>query len=96
MTLITSMMHCKSSLTGNQRYASGKPIHPIKRAKRRNELIPHSRGLLLPSWDARFTVTSFTRADLRSRLGDLFVVRVAGNILDGGSVLGSLDMQWRT
>jgi carbonic anhydrase len=65
-------------LDGNQRYVAGRMEHPNQSAARRKELVPgqHPFASVLACSDARTPPSViFDRG-----LGDLFVVRVAGNV----------------
>jgi carbonic anhydrase len=74
---------------GNARYASGKPQHPHLDAERRSSTVAQGQepfATILACSDSRDPVELiFDRG-----IGDLFVVRVAGNIA-GGSELASIE-----
>jgi carbonic anhydrase len=74
---------------GNSRYASGKPQHPHLDAERRSTTVAQGQepfATILACSDSRDPVELiFDRG-----IGDLFVVRVAGNIA-GGSELASVE-----
>jgi carbonic anhydrase len=76
-------------LDGNQRYVAGKLTHPRQTAQRRRELVPHQEpfATVLGCSDSRVP----PEVIFDQGLGDLFVLRVAGNILDDEAVLGSLE-----
>lgn len=69
---------------GNKRYVEGKPAHPHQDSARRKELAkgqnPHT--ILLSCADSRAT----PEIVMDQGQGDLFVVRVAGNVLGAASV----------
>jgi len=73
---------------GNQRFIAGKLQHPHQNPKRRAELITGQRpfAIVLGCADSRTSPEVL----FDQGLGDLFVVRVAGNILDN-HVLGSIE-----
>jgi carbonic anhydrase len=73
---------------GNQRYLAGQLTHPHQTAQRRLELLHHQTpfAIILGCADSRVP----PEVIFDQGLGDLFVVRVAGNILDE-AVLGSLE-----
>lgn len=73
---------------GNRRYMAGKPMHPRQDAKRRAELATNQRpfAIVLGCSDSRTSPEVL----LDQGLGDLFVVRVAGNVLND-HILGSIE-----
>ena len=73
---------------GNQRFIAGKLQHPHQNPKRRAELVTGQRpfAIVLGCADSRTSPEVL----FDQGLGDLFVVRVAGNILDD-HVLGSIE-----
>jgi carbonic anhydrase len=73
---------------GNQRYAADRPEHPHQGRKLRHELVQgqHPFAAVLSCADSRVPPELI----FDEGLGDLFVVRVAGNIVDD-AVLGSLE-----
>lgn len=75
-------------LTGNKRYISQKQIHPNQTLKRREELCQGQFpfAVILGCSDSRIPPELI----FDQGLGDLFVVRVAGNIIDN-VVLGSIE-----
>jgi len=79
----------KELLDGNQRYVAGKLVHPHQTSQRSQELIPHQHpfATVLGCADSRVP----PEVIFDQGLGDLFVVRVAGNIIDEEAVLASLE-----
>lgn len=75
-------------LSGNRRFVAGVPEHPNQDATRRAELAPSQRpfAVLLGCSDSRLAAEIL----LDRGLGDLFVVRTAGQVL-GPEVLGSVE-----
>lgn len=75
-------------LTGNRRYASGASLHPRQSAYRRADIVGGQEpfAAILTCSDSRVP----PEVIFDCGLGDLFVVRVAGNVLDD-VVLGSLE-----
>jgi carbonic anhydrase len=73
---------------GNQRFIAGKLQHPHQNPKRRTELATSQRpfAIVLGCADSRTSPEVL----FDQGLGDLFVVRVAGNILDD-HILGSIE-----
>jgi carbonic anhydrase len=73
---------------GNQRYVSGKLNHPRRDSDRRDEVAAsqHPFAIVLGCADSRTPPEVL----FDQGLGDLFVVRVAGNVLDD-NVLGSIE-----
>ena len=73
---------------GNQRFIAGKLQHPHQNPKRRAELVTGQRpfAIVLGCADSRTSPEVL----FDQGLGDLFVVRVAGNILDD-HVFGSIE-----
>ncbi|MFI7588579.1 carbonic anhydrase [Spongisporangium articulatum] len=75
-------------LLGNARYLSGSPAHPNQDAHRRTELASGQKpfALIFGCSDSRVAAEIiFDRG-----LGDLFMVRTAGHVVDDG-VLGSIE-----
>ena len=72
---------------GNKRYVAGVPLHPHQSAQRRAEIAKsqHPFAMILSCTDSRVPPEVL----FDQGLGDLFVVRTAGNIVDD-VVLGSL------
>lgn len=73
---------------GNQRYVAKKPLHPNQSAERRAEIAKsqHPFAIVLGCSDSRVP----PEVIFDQGLGDLFVIRVAGNIVDN-AVLGSIE-----
>jgi carbonic anhydrase len=73
---------------GNQRYMAGQPLHPRQTAQRREQIAPSQQPF----------ATIFSCADSRvppeiifdQGLGDLFAIRVAGNIVNP-AIMGSVE-----
>jgi carbonic anhydrase len=78
----------KKLIEGNKRYISGKAIHPHQTAKHRTQVAesPHPFAIILSCSDSRVPPEIiFDRG-----IGDLFVIRVAGNILNT-EITGSIE-----
>jgi len=75
-------------MAGNRRYVAGQPTHPDRTPARRRELAAGQRpfAAILGCADSRVPPEIL----FDQGLGSLFVVRVAGNIVDD-AVLGSLE-----
>jgi len=75
-------------LAGNQRYVAKKALHPNQTAERRAEIAKsqHPFAIVLGCSDSRVPPELI----FDQGLGDLFVIRVAGNIVDN-TVLGSIE-----
>lgn len=75
-------------LAGNRRYVTGQPAHPDQAPARRQELLAgqHPFAAILSCSDSRVPPEIL----FDQGLGSLFVVRVAGNIVDN-AVLASLE-----
>ncbi len=73
---------------GNARYVKGAMSHPHQNIKRRNEIASsqHPKSIVLSCSDSRVP----PELVFDQGLGDLFVVRVAGNVLDDVN-LGSIE-----
>ena len=73
---------------GNQRFSSGAPTHPRSDAQRRLELTSGQSpfATIITCADSRVPVELL----FDQGLGDLFVIRVAGNIADD-AILGSVE-----
>ena len=73
---------------GNRRYMAGKLVHPRQDARRRAELATEQRpfAIVLGCSDSRTS----PEVVFDQGLGDLFVVRVAGNVLND-HILGSIE-----
>jgi carbonic anhydrase len=85
---LTGEQALEKLMAGNKRYAAGKPTRPNQTAKRRGEL---TRGqwpfaALLGCSDSRVP----PEIVFDQGLGDLFIVRVAGNVADEPGI-GSLE-----
>ncbi|WP_116200209.1 carbonic anhydrase [Amycolatopsis circi] len=75
-------------MAGNQRFVTGAPEHPNQDAARRAAIAPNQSpfAVLFGCSDSRLAAEIiFDRG-----LGDLFVVRTAGQVI-GGEVLGSIE-----
>ena len=75
-------------IAGNKRYAEGNPTHPNQSASRRREMAKGQkpRAAVLACADSRVS----PEIVFDQGLGDLFVVRVAGNVANE-HILGSLE-----
>src|SRR6476661_5513416 len=75
-------------MAGNQRYTRHKEQHPDESLARRKELIggQHPFAIVLGCADSRVSPELL----FDQGLGDLFVIRVAGNIADD-AILGSIE-----
>ncbi len=73
---------------GNERYASGWAVHPNQDAARRRELVLRQQpdAIILTCSDSRVVPNILFDAGL----GELFVIRVAGNVATPGA-LGSIE-----
>ncbi|EME65617.1 MULTISPECIES: carbonic anhydrase [Rhodococcus] len=78
----------KALTEGNQRFVSGTPLHPSQGIDRRAELVngQHPIAVLFGCGDSRVAAEII----FDQGLGDMFVVRTAGHVIDG-SVLGSIE-----
>ena len=78
----------KELMAGNRRYVSAKPVRPHQAGPRRVELAKgqHPPTIVLSCSDSRVPPEMV----FDQGLGDIFVVRVAGNIVDE-DVLGSIE-----
>jgi carbonic anhydrase len=83
---IQSPMH--QLIIGNDRYASGHPMYPHQNAERRSELAKgqHPVAIVVSCSDSRVP----PEIVFDQGLGDLFVVRTAGNVVDD-QALGSIE-----
>lgn len=81
-------MALRRLLEGNERYVAGKASHPDQTLSRRTELTQgqHPFAVVLTCSDSRVAPELF----FDQGLGDLFVIRNAGNVLDD-HVLGSIE-----
>jgi carbonic anhydrase len=75
-------------IDGNQRYAAGHPLHPNQDADRRTEVAggQHPIAIVVGCSDSRVP----PEIVFDQGLGDIFVVRVAGNVVDD-QALGSIE-----
>ena len=75
-------------LSGNKRYVAGNPTHPNQSTSRRQEMArgQNPRAAVLACADSRVSPEII----FDQGLGDLFVVRVAGNVASD-HILGSLE-----
>ena len=75
-------------LSGNKRFVEGNPTHPNQSIARRQEMAKgqHPRAAVLACADSRVSPEIL----FDQGLGDLFVVRVAGNVVND-LILGSLE-----
>jgi carbonic anhydrase len=89
MTLRKAEIALQEILEGNQRYMAGRLTHPRQTIQRRQELAQHQEpfAIILGCADSRVPPELI----FDQGLGDLFVVRVAGNIPDEAAVMGSLE-----
>ncbi len=73
---------------GNRRFVEGKPRHPSQDADRRAELVAaqHPTAVIFGCGDSRVAA----EITFDQGLGDVFVVRTAGHVLDD-SVTGSIE-----
>ena len=78
----------KLLVEGNQRYVASQYLHPHQLAERRTEIAKgqHPFAVILTCADSRVP----PEVVFDQGLGDLFVIRVAGNIVDD-AVLGSIE-----
>jgi carbonic anhydrase len=85
---ITSDQALKELMEGNERYVTSKLMHPHQTAARRSEVAggQHPFATILGCADSRLSPEII----FDQGLGDLFVVRVAGNIVDD-AILGSIE-----
>lgn len=88
MTTLTPAHALRELVAGNQRYFVAKAAHPRQTLERRREVAhgQHPFAAILGCSDSRVPPEIL----FDQGLGDLFVVRVAGNIVDD-VVLGSLE-----
>lgn len=80
MTTLTPAEALQRLQEGNQRYVSGWRLHPRQGADRRAELLPGQQpfAVVLTCSDSRVPPEII----FDQGLGDLFVIRVAGNVVD--------------
>ncbi|GAB2816332.1 carbonic anhydrase [Alpinimonas psychrophila] len=88
MTIVTPAHAWKQMSLGNERFVAGAPAHPHQDVDRRNELIIEQKPMaaLFGCSDSRLAAEII----FDKGLGDLFVVRNAGQIISD-SVVGSLE-----
>ena len=74
---------------GNERYMSGKSIYPHASQSRRTETAPHQNPFasVIACSDSRVPVELL----FDQGIGDIFVIRTAGNNVNGNLVMGSID-----
>jgi carbonic anhydrase len=75
-------------IVGNRRYASGRPAHPNQSIDRRTEVVKGQEpfAVIVGCSDSRIPPEII----FDQGLGDIFVIRVAGNIVDDAA-LGSIE-----
>lgn len=85
---LTSDEALQRLIEGNKRYVSARLTHPNQTSQRRKELLigQHPFAVILGCSDSRVPPEII----FDQGLGDLFVIRVAGNVLDD-IVLGSIE-----
>lgn len=85
---VSSMQALRLLMDGNQRFSSGYPTHPHHTTRRRNEITKgqHPIAAVLCCSDSRVP----PEIVFDQGLGDIFVVRVAGNVADN-LTLGSIE-----
>ena len=88
MTQGTPAQSWKEMSSGNERFVTGAPAHPRQNVDRRNELVVEQKptAALFGCSDSRLAAEII----FDKGLGDLFVVRNAGQIISD-SVVGSLE-----
>ena len=76
-------------IAGNERYANGKSIHPHGDLKRVEETAPHQApfAAVVGCSDSRVPVELL----FDQGIGDIFVIRTAGNNINSEMVMGSVD-----
>ena len=76
-------------IAGNERYANGKSIHPHRDLKRVKETAPHQApfAAVVGCSDSRVPVELL----FDQGIGDIFVIRTAGNNVNSEMVMGSVD-----
>lgn len=86
--MMSSKIALQRLIEGNRRYIAQIPIHPNQTADRRREVAGGQKpfAIVLGCSDSRVP----PEVIFDQGLGDLFVVRVAGNIVDG-AVMGSIE-----
>ncbi|MFQ5443456.1 MAG: carbonic anhydrase, partial [Nitrospinales bacterium] len=85
---MTSQESLKQLIEGNRRFITGKPLHPNQSLERRKESVSGQSPIaaILGCSDSRVS----PEIVFDQGIGDLFVLRVAGNVADD-PVLGSLE-----
>jgi len=85
---ITSDQALKELMGGNERFVASNLTHPNQSASRRSEVAggQHPFAIILACADSRLSPEII----FDQGLGDLFVIRVAGNIIDD-AILGSIE-----
>lgn len=88
MTTLTPTAAWHEMLEGNQRFVAGDPRHPNQNVEKRSELADHQNPMatLFGCSDSRLAAEII----FDKGLGDLFVVRNAGQVI-GESIVGSLE-----
>jgi len=88
ITMITSEQALKELMRGNERFVASNLSHPNQSAFRRSEVAggQHPFAIILTCADSRLSPEII----FDQGLGDLFVIRVAGNIIDE-AILGSIE-----
>ncbi|MGO2748203.1 carbonic anhydrase [Microbacterium sp.] len=88
MTPLTPTAAWQEMLDGNRRFVTGEPRHPNQDVERRNDLAhqQHPVATLFGCSDSRLAAEII----FDKGLGDLFVVRNAGQVI-GESIVGSLE-----
>ncbi len=88
MTILSSEHALQKLIEGNKRYADGKPVYPNQTMKRREEVAKGQSpfAVIISCSDSRVPPEII----FDQGLGDLFVVRVAGNIVDN-MVMASVE-----
>jgi carbonic anhydrase len=89
VTPLTSGQALQQLLDGNKRYSSSHYLHPDQTPERRLALTAdqHPFACILGCSDSRVPLEIV----FDQGLGDLFVIRVAGNIANDDAVLGSIE-----
>lgn len=85
---ITSDQALRELMSGNERFVTSKLTHPNQTAARRSEVAggQHPFAIILGCADSRLSPEII----FDQGLGDLFVIRVAGNIIDD-AIVGSIE-----
>jgi carbonic anhydrase len=85
---LTGDQALKELLMGNDRYVNSQQIHPRQTGERRSEVAGGQQpfAIVLTCADSRLSPELI----FDQGLGDLFVIRVAGNIIDD-AILGSIE-----